>query len=129
MNLLGRHVWRVASVAALVGLQAPLCVLACGEGQVAQAAVAERSQAPCHEEGPAPDDAPISDGACGCETAREAFLPLSEASWSVPTLVVFAATHGARVPPISATRWKAAVPEASDLPPPDLLLLKATLLI
>lgn len=128
MNLLGRHIWRVASVAALAGLQAPLCALACLEGQVAEAAVAQRSEAPCHEPDRAPDGAPTSDGGCGCETAREAFLPLSEASWSVPTLVS-AATRGVRVPPDSPTRWRPAVPEATDLPPPDILLLKSTLLI
>ena len=128
MNLLARHIWRVASVAALVGLQAPLCALACLEGQPAEPTLAQHSQAPCHEQDRVPDDTPSSDDGCGCEIAREAFLPASEASWSVLTLV-FAVPHGVLVPPDAEARWKPAVPEASDLPPPDILLLKSTLLI
>ena len=72
MNLLGRHLWRVASVAALVVLQAPLCAVACVESQVAEPAVAQHAQTPCHPQDPAPDDTPSSNAGCGCETAGEA---------------------------------------------------------
>lgn len=129
MSRIKRHIWSVASVVALAGLQGPLCALACLEVQAPEAEVAHHAAPPCHETEPAADAAPpVSHDDCGCEISPEDLVALSESPRNAES------THLASGRPLRRAldlhaRWRPPVPEATDLPPPDILLLKSTLLI
>ena len=129
MSRFRRQLWRIAGVAALAGLQGPLCSLACLDVPMPQAAVAQQAEAPCH--GPAPgagDAPPPSREDCGCEVAPGEILPLAAVTWSPPPGLA-AGPHAAPARPDPGPCWRPPVATATDLPPPDILLLKATLVV
>jgi len=122
-----RHIWLIATATAFFVLQAPLCVLACVESPTAEATAAEHS---CHDfdesSNSSPEEVPRSHEGCGCELAPEAFVSQtsdSNIAWEhlhlSPALLweLNAAREG----------WAPAVTPNTDLPPPDILLLKSTL--
>jgi hypothetical protein len=132
---MNRYAWIVLSLAALVGLRAPLCTFACTEAASATVATAEDhtgDDAPCHG-GPSgvPEDSPSTDRHCDCDQlpvvltagdTTKAGVVLNAAS--VPAVAV--ATI--EVPSLAGDR-SSLRSHHRRLPPPDLLLLKSTLLI
>ena len=132
------HVWLALACAALFGLRAPLCLAACIDAAAASEAVAESAAPPpCHggmaddtPSSPDPDRAPAHE--CGCDEFKwvVASHGTTEASKPGGTLVlepppVHLASFTFLAPRSSVPR----VPAPQDLPPPDVLLLKTTLLI
>jgi hypothetical protein len=124
-----RRIWLMATVAALFGLQAPLCAIACLTSAGAESTAVHLAEPPCHEQvaqSSPPAAPPPHDDGC-CEFAAEMVLPASAATSSVAALAV--------VPPLASQQLHAsvrrapAIPTVGDLPPPDILLLKSTLLI
>jgi hypothetical protein len=119
-----RHAWLPIVLAALFGLRAPLCIAACGAAAAPSAAAAE---APCHGEEPTstPEPAPHE---CECGSVQLLVAP-QDAEWAVPALA--SATIGAGfLPPPSLARAAPRLDRpAHALPPPDLLLHHATLLL
>jgi hypothetical protein len=121
----------IAAVVALFGLQAPLCALACLELPAASPIAAHGAEPPCHEQSsePSRSDAPAH-ADCGCERAQDALLTGGgfEASSGAAPFGPVASRACLRLP--DAARLVALpVPKATDLPPPDILLLESKLLI
>ena len=121
---MGRQAWLTVSALALFGLSGPLCALACLADTQVLAPAAQSSEMPCHEQGPPePGD---SERDCDCVSA------------SAPALLAFEAPvrMGCLVVPLPSLRAAArthapepSVPRAERIPPPDILLLKSTLLV
>jgi hypothetical protein len=127
-----RRVLLIATTAILFGLQAPLCALACidSSADASPASVADASEHPCHEESSdSPQPGAPSHEDCGCELAYEAVLPGAQDTGSTtPTWALAPPSMHSRVADIP--RYvPLLVTKLTDLPPPDFLLLKSTLLI
>ena len=127
-GLMKRRTRQIATVVALIGLQAPICALACMQSPTLGLAAVGSAMPPCHERGSesSPSQAPRSDRDC-CAFAGEAAV----FDASVPVLIASVAVTSR-----SAFWWPvahAAVAHvdiiAASLPPPDILLLKSTLII
>ena len=131
VSMLRRSIWRIATVAALFALQGPWCDLACLAGSGVSLATDHDSEPSCHQEAPAspPAQAPAPHEGCGCELAGpEVPLPASSTAWGSLSLAVM--TTGGLASPTPLPRVRvSSVPVAGDLPPPDILLLKSSLLI
>jgi hypothetical protein len=131
MTTVARRIWLIATVTALFGLQAPLCALACLESPVDSAPVAsQHEEHPCHDESSDSSEpgAPAHEG-CGCEIAYDALIPgQTDATSSISSFVFVVESTPSE--PLAAEPYLAHwVPTATDLPPPDILLLKSTLII
>lgn len=123
-----RSIWLIATVAAVFVLQAPLCALACLDNADAEPPAAAGHA--CHEESsdPSPAGVPGSHEDCGCEIAADAvvFQPSGFTTTLVQVFILpsirceLATFHSA---------WEISVTYEIDLPPPDILLLKSTLII
>jgi hypothetical protein len=125
-----RSIWLIATVVTLFGLQVPLCVLACMQGSDAESIAAHPAEPPCHEQSSdsSPSEAPSTQQECGCEYAYEALLPsVDSIANHGSSLFLLQGTPGQ--PLDSRVRWACGGPTSTDLPPPDILLLKSTLLI
>jgi hypothetical protein len=114
-------------------LQAPLCVLACLPGEVPETWTAEASHAPpCHGAAPSSESSEPADSHddCGCEDSLSAVLSNADPSFSnvQNSAVVQSKALDALVIVVcsSATKFP---PSETDLPPPDILLLKSAFLI
>ena len=124
----------IATLAALFVLQAPLCVLACLSGGAPDesAVAAHHDSPPCHEQAPTSEPAEPSDSHddCGCGDSYEAVLATADQTFSnvQNSPVLPPTTHRAPVNAVFSTTTRVRLNEA-DLPPPDILLLKSTLLI
>jgi len=130
-----RPIWLIATVLALFGLQVPLCALACAQGPDAESIAAHQAEPPCHGQGShgqsndsSPAETPRSEGECSCELAYEAPL-LSADSFSSYGGVAFLPPGPSGRPLDSSVRRACTVPTSTDLPPPDILLLKSSFLI
>ena len=130
-----RPIWLIATVLALFGLQVPLCALACTQGPAAESITAHQAEPPCHGQSSqeqsndsSPSEAPRSEGECGCELAYEAPL-LGADSISNYGGVAFLLPGAPGRLLDSSVRGARTVPTSTDLPPPDILLLKSTFLI
>jgi hypothetical protein len=130
-----RPIWLIATGLALFGLQVPLCALACMQGSDAESVTAQQAELPCHAQNSheqsrdaSPSKAPCSEEDCGCDFAYEALLPIADGFSSHGSLVLVPLGTPGQVFD-SSVRRASAVPTSSDLPPPDILLLKSTLLI
>jgi hypothetical protein len=134
-----RPIWLIATVLVLFGLQVPLCALACSQGSDAASIAADQAEPPCHKQShkqstheqsgdSSPAEAPRSEGECGCEIAYEAPLPSAD-SVSNYGSVAFLLLGTPGQPPHSSVGRARGVPTSTDLPPPDILLLKSTFLI
>ena len=132
----------IATLAVLFVLQAPLCAFACLDGvneidiafddPISQADPKPTSNAgrACHDEGPAstPPGAPGSHDDCGCEMGADALVsPSSDSTTLSLQIFVHASTRWDPTP--SSGSWDAADARDLDLPPPDIPLLKSTLII
>lgn len=126
-----RRTWLIATVTALFVLQVPLCALACfdmaGTGPTATA------DQPCHEGNP--DSSPASESNshddCGCKLAPEALVSqLSESNTTTTSSVgIFLSAKQLTELTNSPRGYTPRVKQGTDLPPPDILLLKSTLII
>lgn len=131
MNSSRQGRWLLAIVATLLALQVPLCALACTDasGAVEVAASPQPASPPCHDEAPAPTSKgpQPAHAECGCDVASLTLLP---ASADIPTTAIALAPAPARVGITAGFQDRdARLPCRADLPPPDLLLLKSTLLL
>jgi hypothetical protein len=124
----------MATLAALFVLQTPLCVFACLPNAAPDEISAEAHHgSSCHEEAPSPrppSEPRDAHGDCGCSDAYTAVLASADQAVSnvqsspdlppttleVPLNAIFSRTTRVRLC-------------EGDLPPPDILLLKSTLLI
>ena len=135
-----RRNWLIATLAALFVLQAPLCVLACLTNAAQDESTAETLHAsppPCHEQAPhtqtptpAPNKPADTHNDCGCEDSFTAVLASADKTFpNVQTSQVIA-TKALEDPVGAVLRSTIDVRlSEADLPPPDILLLKSTLLI
>ena len=128
MTVVRRHIWLMATVAALFGLQASLCALACLDDPQPESTTAHHAEEPCHEHGSSSPVDRSSHEDRGCEFGYEALVPSPPVSVSAPVLAFVPSTPRWQ-PTHSSVRWAPPVPKDADLPPPDILLLKSTLLI
>ena len=130
VRLVKQRNWLIATATTLFVLQAPLCALACLERSEAATAQAHSPERPCHEEGSesTPTDSPNSHEDCGCELGHQALVPSPDAQLYAPFLA-FASPGPSSEAVYSMVYFEPAAPRATDLPPPDILLLKSTLLI
>jgi hypothetical protein len=124
--MLRRQIWLIASVGALIGLQAPLCALAC---QATQPASVSQDAPPCHEPDPdsAPAGAPSSHADCGCQFVSQALLSRAGEATFPPLQITARPPVWPDIRP--GLRGEPQVARTPDLPAPDILLLKSTLLI
>jgi len=126
-----RLAWLSPTLVALLGFLQPVCALACVAGDAPAATpVAEQAAHPCHESEPAPasDPAPASHETCGCDAAQKLVRPTLDASAGTTTAAL-AAPFVVSVAGPPAPMEVARIALQTDLPPPDLLLRKSTLLI
>lgn len=123
-----RHIWLIATVTALFVLQAPLCAFACTES--AEAQMSTPTDRPCHGENS--DSSPAGESNthedCACAFAPETLVsqPIDSNTTMVgifvyPALRLEMMDGGNGQEPLAARN--------GDLPPPDILLLKSTLII
>ena len=135
-----RRNWLIATLAALFVLQAPLCVLACLTNAAQDESTAETLHAsppPCHEQAPhtqAPTPAPNkpadTHNDCGCEDSFTAVLASADKTFANVQTSQVIATKALEDPVGAVLRSTIDVRlSEADLPPPDILLLKSTLLI
>jgi hypothetical protein len=125
-----RRTWLIATVTALFVLQVPLCALACFE--LAGTGPTAISEHPCHEGNP--DSSPASESNshdnCGCKLAPEAPVSqISESNTTTAPVGIFVSAKQLTELTNSARRHTPRVKQGADLPPPDILLLKSTLII
>ncbi len=125
-----RHTRLLATLAAFAVFQAPLCALACldGSGSSAAESTEAREVPPCHEAPEPAEPAESHDDSC-CSDAFAAALKQSEKSAAGVALATPPREHPLPPAPRAVERQVAVVPLETDLPPPDILLLKSTLLI
>lgn len=123
-----RRTWLIATVVALFGLQAPICALACLQGPAAAQVAASSEMPPCHDRGSesSPGEAPVSDDDC-CAFADEAAV--FDASTPVEIASVAVTPRNTLWQPVSRAAVAQTVSRSASLPPPDILLLKSTLII
>ena len=140
-----RRNWLIAILAALFVLQAPLCVLACLTNAAQDESTAEALHAsppPCHEQAPhtqaphtqaptsAPDKPADTHNDCGCEDSFTAVLASADKTFANVQTSQVIATKALEDPVGAVLRSTIDVRlSEADLPPPDILLLKSTLLI
>ena len=132
-----RHALLTIAFAALFGVRAPLCALACldaaPDAPIALVAAPDAAQPPCHGEPPAPAGTPDpAEHACDCDRAqlvvskgdaKQANANEPEAS-PTPTL----AMASPRLPSAGSPA-PGILRQAVRRPPPDILLLNSTLLL
>lgn len=135
-----RRNWLIATLAALFVLQAPLCVLACLTNAAQDESTAETLHAsppPCHEQAPhtqtptpAPNKPADTHNDCGCEDSFTAVLASADKTFANVQTSQVIATKALEDPFCAVLRSTIDVRlSEADLPPPDILLLKSTLLI
>lgn len=125
-----RRTWLIATMTALFALQVPLCALACFD--MAETGPTATSERPCHEGNP--DSSPASESNshddCGCKLAPEALVSqLSESNTTTASIGIFLSAKQLTELTNSARGHTPRVKQDTNLPPPDILLLKSTLII
>lgn len=130
-----RRVLLLGTVAALLGLQAPLCIVACLDSPNRVIAATPADVPPCHAssgETPRPAGspepaAPDSHVDCDCETSYVALAELQGDPKTGDALAYTALRVAERA--LDSPVLPAIFPREADLPPPDILLLTTTLII
>ncbi len=125
----------IATLAAFFVLQAPLCVFACLQNAAPDESTTEahHTSPPCHEEAPSPGSSSEPGNAhedCGCGDSYTAVLASADQTFSTVQSSPVLPPTALEVPlnAVLSRTTKVRLREA-DLPPPDILLLKSTLLI
>ena len=129
MDRVKRHIWLIAAATALFLMLVPFCALACFEtADPISSAVTESS---CHEN--SSDSSPAGESNshedCACDFAIQALLsqPIDSNTTAPIDLVV---SRNQQLEPTDSSRSEPPqVRQNADLPPPDILLLKSTLII
>jgi len=124
-----RHLRLTAILTALYVLQSPVCVLAClQQAEAAGIETAGMAGHGCHEEAPpSSSEAPSSHEDC-CESSEEAVTSQTGSLLALSFHAVVSETPGYG-PIVSREPRALSIIRAIDLPPPDILLLKSTLII
>ena len=124
-----RNAWLIAAVAAAFWLRMPVCMLACIDSPPTPPAHAGAAP-PCHGAPPPADEPEGAHHDCDCDHFRAA-VAKANAKPSGRELghLAFASLPAIALPSAPNTRSVPAWQRPSDLPPPDLLLLNATLLL
>jgi len=130
VNPMRRTRWLLAIVAAFFVLQAPLCALACFESFGTDSSeTAERS---CHDErsGSSPARESSSHDDCGCNFDSQPLVSQPTYSNTTTSSIEIIGAPSLRSERIDSSRVRESqVAQNADLPPPDILLLKSTLII
>ncbi len=124
----------ILSIAALVGVQGLLCIAACLDQKIPASSTAAEEHgegAPCHGSGPtAPERPDSNEHECNCDRLQ-LVLSNGDAYHAVGSLETFAAPR--TIASIQVTDHPPPTIRVQDrhrsLPPPDILLLKSSLLI
>ena len=127
MRAIQRHAGTLSIVVALAVLQAPLCALACLESNAA-AEVTEAAPPPCHGEPSTPateNEPPEPYLDCGCASTTAAVGPKDSTLDSLHSV----GSSFAQLPWAAVRPPKIAHTYEVELPPPDLLLRKSTLIL
>lgn len=124
-----RHLRLTAIVTALYVLQSPVCALACLQAVDASAIqTAGTAGHGCHEEAPpAPSEAPSANEDC-CDSPDEVVTSQS-GSLLAPTFHAVVSGTSSYAPIVAHDPRELSKLREIDLPPPDILLLKSTLII
>ena len=112
-------------MAALFVLQAPLCALACLDTADAKPPAAAGHA--CHEESPDPSPADAPED-CGCAITADALVFQPSVSTTTWVQAFMFPSVGCELATFHSD-WGTSVAYEIDLPPPDILLLKSTLII
>ena len=129
-----RRTWLILSLAAYFGLSTPLCTYAClfqaSETQTTASPHGSHGSHPFTEEhSNAPrDDLPF-DHECDCDELARALLAKGETPKPTPSFAWAVPVTSPHLAPPRIAKLSFAKPEEASLPPPDILLLKSTLLI
>lgn len=143
-----RSFWLIWTVTILFGIEAPLCAMACvgadglqivsvefpsdlaNPGMDSTSRESPAPKPPCHESGSDSSRPPTPDSHqdCGCDFAVEVLLSDSPAEVST-SLVGWLASDVSAEFKLARGGVASMATFASHLPPPDILLLKSTLLI
>ena len=129
MNRVKRHIWLITAVTALFLMLVPFCALACFETADTNPSAATESS--CHEK--SSDSSPAGESNshedCGCDFAIQALLSQPTDS-NTTTPVDLVVSRNQQLEPTHSSRSQAPqVRHDADLPPPNILLLKSTLII
>jgi hypothetical protein len=128
-NQVKRHVKLITLVTALFVAQVPFCALACFQPSEVSSSAAQESS--CHEKSSnsSPAGESNSHDDCGCDFAIQALLSQPIDS-NTTTPVDFLVSGRQQLAPTDSSSSRAPqVRQDTDLPPPDILLLKSTLII
>jgi hypothetical protein len=131
-----RYSLPIAILTAFFVLEAPLCALACLPTVSSETAMpaGEHADMPCHDSAPsaAPDGPARQSDDCDCGDAFEVVMPSTDVSVADRVASSLAAVPSGPTFAFALPRngHRGTIPlEETDLPPPDILLLKSTLLI
>jgi hypothetical protein len=131
--LVKRRNWLIATATALFVLQGPFCAIACLPSFAPDAQVAEtHHESSCHGQAPSskPSEPADSHDDCGCENSYTAILASPDQTFSSVQELVVLPPHFLGAPREAVvSRTTKIWPSETDLPPPNVLLLKSTLLI
>ncbi|HEB88297.1 MAG TPA: hypothetical protein ENI85_01895 [Deltaproteobacteria bacterium] len=127
-----RNGWQIVVMMALFAIHTPICGLACFESpSVGPTSITEHA---CHEKTSHSSSHERSgssnpEDGCGCQLTLHGFVPQS-ADTNASSSIDHAIDAGNRVDRVQLERGTGLqVAVISDLPPPDVLLLKSTLII
>ena len=130
---MNRRVWLIATatLTACFVLYAPFCALACQT--VADSPDTTQTIPPCHEPTPSSSSADPTGTPARCECEESSSIAILSGMPKTFALSASVAVLDPKLPTIAVAKRPARIsrghPEATDLPPPDILLLKSTLLI
>ncbi len=124
----------ILSLAAFFGLSSPLCTFACltqaSETHTTASTHGSHGSHPFDEEhSNAPRDHLPSDHECDCDELAQALLAKGETPKPTPSFAWAVSVTPPHLAPPRIANLSFARPEEASLPPPDILLLKSTLLI
>ncbi len=127
-----RNGWQIVVMMALFAIHTPICGLACFEGSsVGATSITEHA---CHEKtsdtsSHERSDSSTPEDGCGCQLTLHGFVPQSTDT-NASSSIDHASDTGNRIDRVRPERGTGLqVAVVSDLPPPDVLLLKSTLII
>ena len=129
-----RRAWLILSFGAYFGLSTPLCTYAClaqvGESHPTASPHSSHGSHPFAEEhSNAPRDHLPFDHGCDCDELARALLAKGETPKPTPSFAWAVPVTPPHLAPQRIAKLSFAKPEEASLPPPDILLLKSTLLI
>lgn len=123
----------IVSLLALMWLQGPLCALVCTAASAAMPTPAAHhstpSEHPCGEQGGSPRGEPTSSHECTCSVAAEAVPSKAESTARTHSPAAVIAASAPLRPLLAPVGFAPSRQSTGRIPPPDILLLKSTLII